>query len=378
MAGLVSVVVGGQFGSEAKGAVAGFLASEQENSRHQWQDNRVVCVRVGGPNAGHTVYGRCPIGCVEEHDALPASEARHPWRLRQVPVAAVTNPSALLLIAAGSEVDFEVLRSEMVGLNSAGYHVHRRLHIDQSATVLTSKHIEAEMVDGLNGKIGSTAKGIGAARADRLWRKAQTVRDFAEDMGIAPTDSTTFLANELERGAHVVIEGTQGYGLGLHTKYYPTVTSGDCRAIDFLAQCGISPWASYVEELAVWVVARTYPIRVAGASGPLKDELSWQSLGLPEERTTVTQNVRRVGDWDPELVKAAVLANGGGDGGGPVHLALTMVDYKIPEIKGISNWDDLGMEEKEQLGKLINSVQTDVWARVDLVGTGPTSLIDLR
>lgn len=377
MVGLVSVVVGGQFGSEAKGAVAGFLASEQENSR---RDNRVVCVRVGGPNAGHTVYGRCPIGCVEEHDALPASEARHPWRLRQVPVAAVTNPSALLLIAAGSEVDNAVLMCEIEALQSAGYRINDRLFVDESATLLEQHHIDREQTMGLRGRIGSTAKGIGAARASRIWRDARTVGQVGDRLGLefGTLDGAEFLRIELERGAHVVIEGTQGYGLGLHTKYYPTVTSGDCRAIDFLAQCGISPWASYIEELAVWVVARTYPIRVAGASGPLKDELSWQGLGLPEERTTVTQNVRRVGDWDPELVKAAVLANGGGDGGGPVHLALTMVDYKIPEIKGTSNWDDLGMEEKEQLGKLINSVQTDVRTRVDLVGTGPTSLIDLR
>ena len=41
----VDVLVGGQWGSEGKGHVASYLAQEYD-----------VLVRVGGPNAGHTVY----------------------------------------------------------------------------------------------------------------------------------------------------------------------------------------------------------------------------------------------------------------------------------------------------------------------------------
>ena len=43
----VTVVVGGQFGSEGKGKVAHFLV------RHTGAS---VAVRVGGPNSGHTSY----------------------------------------------------------------------------------------------------------------------------------------------------------------------------------------------------------------------------------------------------------------------------------------------------------------------------------
>src|SRR5207244_743366 len=44
---LVDVVVGGQYGSEGKGQIAGYLAPEYE-----------LLVRVGGPNAGHKVWER--------------------------------------------------------------------------------------------------------------------------------------------------------------------------------------------------------------------------------------------------------------------------------------------------------------------------------
>lgn len=381
--GKVSVVVGGQFGSEAKGAVAGYLASQEDNTSRLGQVTPVVCVRVGGPNAGHTVYGKCPIDCEGGEGHLNLVDQEHPWRLRQVPVAAVTNRGAKLVIAAGSEVDFEVLNLEITQLNSAGYAVNDRLFVDQSATVLTPAHIDQERARNLSGRIGSTAKGIGAARADRLMREAITVGDAIADGGVRRfnlTDCATFLRYELGRRAHVVIEGTQGYGLGLHTRYYPMCTSGDARAIDFLAQAGLSPWANYIETLDVWVVVRTRPIRVAGNSGPLPGETTWEELGLKEERTTVTQKVRRVGEFDEGLVREAVFANGGGgdNGRGCVQIALTMVDYEIPNLFGVETLEGVTRKDYASLCDLAWWVGDNVGARVSLVGTSPTTILDLR
>lgn len=45
----VSVVIGGQFGSEGKGKVSYFFAQKQE---------AVAVVRVGGTNSGHTVINK--------------------------------------------------------------------------------------------------------------------------------------------------------------------------------------------------------------------------------------------------------------------------------------------------------------------------------
>lgn len=380
MAGKLFVVVGGQFGSEGKGAVAGRICSDMASA-----PGGVVCVRVGGPNAGHTVIGKCPPDCGGllahlEKDSDGHAVAKHPWRLRQVPVAAVTNPEATLVIAAGSEIDPEVLQDELRLLDSAGYCATDRLMVDRSATLLKPEYIVDEHTDGIQARLGSTAKGIGAARADRIWRTAQTWGDFASDEHA--DDTSEFLAQMLRDGAAVVVEGTQGYGLGLHTENYPFTTSGDCRAIDFLAQAGVSPWMSRLGqpvELAIVVCLRPYPIRVAGNSGQLKGETDWDTLGLPVEHTTVTQKVRRVGEWDAALARAAIVANGG-PRAGVVWVALTMMDSVDPTLTG-NDWSQRGWTQRAAplvVLPFLESIGMGT-GHLGYVGTGPdTALVNER
>lgn len=331
----VQVVVGGQFGSEGKGAVCAWLARVEPE---------MTAVRVGGPNAGHTVV-----------------ENGETFRLRHVPVAAVTNPEASLLIAAGSEVDLGVLESEVQLLENAGYSVRDRLCVDGSATVIQAKDMTMEQ--GLVGRIGSTGKGVGSARSSRVMRVADTYRgEFMVQ------ESWKLLAANLVHGGMVQIEAAQGYGLGLHTGFYPFCTSGDCRAIDALAATGISPWQGGV-EMDVWVVVRPNPIRVAGNSGPLKGETTWERLGLGSEFTTVTKKVRRVGAWDGALVRDAVWANGG-----EVQIAMTMVDHVWPELAGKTRVEDVSAE----VLVWIRDKELEMQAPIGLIGTGPSSMIDLR
>lgn len=340
----VSVVVGGQFGSEGKGAVTGFLGKKMGAYD--------MAIRVAGPNAGHTVY----------------ADTGREWKLRSVPVAAVTSPDCQLHLAAGSEIDLEVLVHELTELDADGHHVSERLSIHPSATILEYRHRSQESEIGLIDRIGSTGKGIGAARADRIMRSAC----IAEDM--APLER--FLGEpgplDLDDIGWVVIEGTQGYGLGLHTRNYPKATSSDCRAIDFLGMAGISPWASEISPFEVIVVARTYPIRVAGNSGPLQGETTWQELGLPEERTTVTNKIRRVGTWDQELVQEAIFANGGGGWDPSVKLAITMLDQRFPQTSGLGydGWDD---PARDWLLLIQDNLETDI----AYVGTGPQTLTEV-
>lgn len=377
--GKLSVVVGGQFGSEAKGHVVDFLSRTSNN--HSALSERVVSVvRVGGPNAGHTVYGRCPKAC-GDLAAGNHSKEQHPWRLRTIPVGVVSNEHSRLYIAAGSEVDPEVLWSEINDLKNAGYSTTGRLMIDQSATWLEASHIDEERLSDLTERLGSTAKGIGAARADRIWRTAKTFGHYVDESGLdasvfEATETRWRIEDDLDIGGHVIIEGTQGYGLGLHTDHYPQVTSGDCRAIDFLAQAGISPWAANVGQLDVWITVRTRPIRVAGNSGPLLGETSWEAIGLPEEKTTVTQKVRRVGKFDPSVVRDAVWANGGPADN--VRIALMMVDYEIPEVAGKMSISQLEPETYSKLLELCYRIFNLTGAKVGLVGTGPNTMIDVR
>jgi adenylosuccinate synthase len=369
MGGKLIVVAGAQYGSEAKGHVADQL------SRPGVAGDNVVVVRVAGPNAGHTVYGLCPNDCTPDDSHMSGDLwIGHPWRLRSVPVGAVSNPAADLVISAGSEIDYSVLMSEVVALDLAGYKVSDRLLIDDQATMLEPKHIDAEIADGIQKRLGSTAKGIGAARSDRIWRYARTWGDHI-DVQNTDHDTAEFLRQRLSQGATVIIEGTQGYGLGLHAGNYPQCTSSDCRAIDFLAMAGLSPWAPEVDEFGVWLAARVRPIRVAGNSGPMKGETTWQALGLPEEYTTVTKKVRRVGDWDADLVRAAVRANGGSP---VVRLALTMVDTIFDEIRnaeGMFDDVDWSHEVSPNLPELLAKIEYEVEAPVKMIATSPTTVL---
>lgn len=368
--GKLSVVVGGQYGSEAKGTVTAFLARTSQGP--------TVVVRVAGPNAGHTAYD-------------PEGRA---WALRQIPVGMVVNPDVVGVIADGSEIDVPVLVSEIIALEEAGINILDRLAVSVDATLLTDSHRSMETQLGMSGSIGSTAKGIGAARADRIMRMAETYRtavrkhgsfsafcDYAYAEEIPPalkeglskvftTGLSDYLSVHLVCGSHVVIEGTQGFGLGVHQPHYPQTTSSDTRAIDFLAMAGLNPWDEGVEDFSVWVVARAYPIRVAGNSGPLYQETTWAELGLPEEKTTVTKKVRRVGCWDQQLFDRAVVANGRGK----VTVAYTMADQEFPYLAGLhGSISSLKLTQKQ--ADAISEIINRTHGLVDYIGTSPNTQI---
>jgi adenylosuccinate synthase len=342
MTTMVDVIVGGQYGSEAKGHVTAQLvkAAVRDGLRPELSDMGIEVwnVRVAGPNAGHTAY--------DEHGT--------PFAFRSLPVGAVVDHSVKLYIAPGSEVDLEVLYGEIAVAEAAGHPVRGRLWMSRQATLLEAHHKETERDAELVARVGSTGKGIGAARAERIMRVARTVGDafefgpdkdgdaqpwqWAEPEELYATDDFAHNKNQ-----HLFIEGTQGYGLSLRASgHYPQTTSSDARAVDFLAMAGIDPTRCSV-KITNWVVARVHPIRVAGNSGTMKGETSWDELGLEAERTTVTQKIRRVGEWDPELLARAVQANGGH----AAKVVITMLDQVIPELQGLTA-DELEPEEDSE------------------------------
>ena len=331
----ITVVVGGQYGSECKGAVCARLHRERRG---------MLAVRVGGSQAGHTVY----------------DDQGRRWALRHVPVAAVVDPGAALVIGQGSEIDLGVLYREIADLEAAGFTIRERLHVDQEATVIEDKH-KAEEQRGL--EAGSTRKGVGAARAARAMRTARRIKDFMPT-GFRIRDTAAMLNKWSKEG--ILIEGVQGYGLGSHAGAYPYATSSDCRAIDFMAMAGLAP-----QSAEVWMVIRPYPIRIAGDSGPLEQETSWEALGLEPEITTVTRKTRRVGGWDQELVERAVAANGGS---GRVKIAFMQLDYLWTGVREATTWEQLIANVPrdvlagllDRLGKLGN---------VAMFGTGPQTQI---
>ncbi|QJD50030.1 PurA-like adenylosuccinate synthetase [Microbacterium phage Rasovi] len=372
----VSTIVGGQYGSEAKGHVTAQLVKAAAKdardfaTEHDVPIPETINVRVAGPNAGHTVY----------------DDQGQKFALRQIPVGAVYE-DVKLYIAPGSEIDLDVLYSEIEALEAAGHPIQHRLWISRQATVITQEHKDAEAA--LVGDIGSTGKGIGAARAARLLRSAQTIGDYMEDAGLGtmwewrePSEwyaSDDFVHDNL---SHVLIEGTQGYGLSLRASgFYPYVTSSDARAIDFMAMAGVDPTRCSVKATN-WVVARVFPIRVAGNSGPMLGETSWDELGLPEERTTVTQKVRRVGEFDADLLREAVQANGGHN----AQVVITMLDQVIPGLADVDPdqiHDDEGTvdpSQSEYLQEALawvneNAGYDKIGAHVGAITFGPTKML---
>ena len=295
------VVVGGQFGSEGKGKVSAFIAKHEDIG---------ICVRCGGPNSGHSFV----------------DDSGKTVLLRQLPTGFV-NPRTRLLIPAGALIDLTVLKQEIDWLSLPT----SRIGIDRHCFIIQEQDREKERLLGLRERLSSTLCGVGAAQSRRVLRTddallAKDVLDAHPWLRPHLTDVSAEVNDNLDAGEKVLIEGTQGFGLSLyHSGHYPKTTSRDTTAAGFLSEVGVSP--RLVTEIVL--VFRTFPIRVAGwQAGPLKDEISWEQLrdesGYPheiQERTSVTNKVRRVGRFDWQLARAASRCNR------PTRIAITGLDY---------------------------------------------------
>lgn len=336
----VSIVVGGQYGSEGKGKVAYYWANKM---------NAAAVVRVGGSNSGHTVYG--------------AGGSRH--ALRMLPTASIFNQITSVL-PAGAYIDIPVLMKEIEETSIA----MEKLKIDPNAMVISEEHRDRELVLNLQKEIGSTLSGTGAAVMERISRSKNVLlaRDIPELFPFL-TDTKEYLRSLLDKGEHVVIEGTQGYGLSnYHAKDYPYATSRDTTAAGFLAETGLSPFD--VEHVVM--VIRALPIRVAGNSGPLELEIDWkkvsQESGAEEyfdEKTTVTHRVRRVARFTPGIVKEAILVNR------PDVIVLNHMDYIDMPNKG-KNY----LSKKQE--DFLEEVEKMIGRKISYCGNGEMSILTME
>lgn len=338
------IVVGGQFGGEGKGKLVSYLSLK---------DNIDFVVRCGGPNSGHTV-----------------SYQGRVYRLRLVP-AGFVNPNSRLLLAAGTLINQDILKKEIEFCRVDP----SRIGIDFNAGIITEKDAEYERQLQLKRRIGSTLSGTGAGVAKRALRdgRFKQARDVPE---LEPflTCVSEELNRALDKELKVIVEGTQGFGLSLfHSDFYPYTTSRDTTASAFLSEAGISP----MRVGSVIMVIRTFPIRVAGNSGPFKNEIDWKEVQRlsgypyePKEYTTVTGQIRKVALFDIDLVKKAVLINH------PTHIALTGADYIDYRNKDLKKFDALTNRAKE----VIYWIEGEIGRKIDFIGTGPEhkAIVDRR
>lgn len=331
----VTTIVGAQFGSEGKGKVALLLAQHQ---------NASIVVRVGGSNSGHTAYDSD--GC------------RHVFR--HLPTAALLE-GTLCVLGPMSYIDPVVLRQEVEQIDLSP----SRLVVDPHATVITEEHKDRERRAGLRSRIGSTTSGTGAAIASAVSRSDAVCwasNDSYLRQFVRPTGP--ILRAALDRGERVLIEGTQGFGLSNPlSDYYPYVTSRNTTAAAFVAEAGLSP----LDVDDVVLVARSFPIRVSGNSGPLPFETDWPTIGAEcgrpalLERSSVTNCVRRVGRFDPVIVRAAIEANT------PTQLVLNHVDYFGGPTGSVR-------EQPRPWEPTVSSLEASIERTFDWVGISPGHL----
>ena len=334
----VTVVVGGQFGSEGKGKVAHYLAKEMKAA---------VAIRCGGPNSGHTVID--PDG--------------NPIIFQQLPTASIL-PDISIVLCAGMYIDLDILFKEI----EIAKLPPKRLFIDPNAVIITPEIKEAEKESGLIHSIASTGSGTGEAVIRRIKRKKGIF--FAKDeesLSHYIKDTKPFLRENVDKGNRVLLEGTQGYGLSLlHSEFYPHVTSRDTTAAGFLSEAGLSPLD--VDDIVL--VLRSYPIRVGGStSGPLPQEVEWESItnssgsSIPIlEYTSVTKKIRRVARFDSSIVKMAILVNH------PTNIFLNHLDYIDAETRN-------GTMNSEKVLRFLRSIELNLDRKINFLGFGPGTVL---
>lgn len=352
--GFVDALVGGQYGSEGKGHIVSYLSKEYS-----------ILVRVGGPNAGHTV--RHPV-------------TDEPISFYHLPSGALHSPNSYLVLGAGANIYIPTLLKEI----TAGDIDPARIVIDARANIITDEDRAAEgaLVKG----IGSTGQGVGVATAGKILGRTGEPRKLAGDnkelkeLGVQVADTLMFMTSGIRTGEAILLEGTQGTGLSLHHGPYPYVTSRDTSVGGTAAEAGIAP--SLINK--VYMVCRTNPIRVqspeGGTSGPMAMETTWEEVsrraGVDEEElrkketTTTTKRQRRVAEFDWELLYRSSLLNR------PTDIALTFVDYIHKQNQSARMYHQLTPTTRE----FIENVERVSGARVSLITTRfhKRSIIDRR
>lgn len=318
----VRVVVGAQFGDEAKGKITDYLAAE---ARH-------VVRTGGGPNAGHSIH--LPDTSIVLHQI--SAGALRPG------VSAISGPGMVLqpfrLLDEIRELEEKRLLRGQIVLS------------DRAHVLLPLHEIEDGWEDELRAKhdpalgLGTTRRGIGPAYADRYgrWgirlgeinrpailrsrlellyeRKAQLpnlppiaeLQARLEEAGgrLAPfiQDVEPILTRALERNEPILLEGAQSVMLDVDYGTYPFVTSSHPTSAGALVGSGLPPQT--VSE--VIGVAKAYATRVG--AGPFttradpEREAFLQRVG--GERGATTGRTRECGWLDLLLLRYVARLNG--------------------------------------------------------------------
>jgi len=328
----VHCLVDGQFGSTGKGALAAWLANRAcEDGYINYFGGSIYS---GGPNSGHT--------CYYQHEKIV---------LKQLPTfgvyAAKLGFPIPVYLSAGAVIDRDCLKIE------AALHPNVRIFVHPNAAIVTDEDKKAEE-SGSIAEVAGTRSGTGAALANKILRNPKAIA--IHSLGRI-AENVVVQAHRLkpDRNAYFM-EVAQGFSLGINSQFYPKVTSRECTVMQGMADARL-PARSLART---YMAIRTYPIRVGNVDGYssgdwYEDQLetSWDAIGVQEERTTVTNRVRRVATFSAEQFYEACHAND------PDIVFISHMDY-LDQQAGDGLLSDM-LEFRYNMGKDFKI----------LIGTGP-------
>lgn len=285
---MITAIVDLQFGSTGKGLIAGYLSQK---------NNYDVVVSANMPNAGHTFV----------------DQFGHKWINKVLPSGVYSPGLEFIMIGPGAVFDIAQLDKEIKELHDR-VKTRPMVLVHPNAGILLPQHKEVEQ-NTLSG-IASTMQGSMEAMFHKMRRgeHSNIVANHADDVrrtGAVVANHRGWM-DIMAAAKNILVEGSQGYSLGINAGFYPYCTSRDCTVHRLLADCGVSN----AGRLRVVGTARVHPIRVGntsdGYSGPFyhdQKELTWEMLGQTPETTTVTGRIRRVFSFSVTQIREAMLAN---------------------------------------------------------------------
>ena len=306
----VKIVVGSQWGDEAKAKIVDYLAV-----------NADYIVRFqGGANAGHTVK-------VKGNEFI----------FHLIP-SGIMYPDKICLIGNGVVLDPQALMDEIAELKLRGIDVEGRLFISQKTHLVMPYHKlldkAAEKAKG-NKSIGTTGRGIGPAYRDKAARVGirlvdlldkdvlreklkinihnaneiltkiydfeplnvsevlETYLEFDRKIDSYVKDISVTLHEAYKKGQNILFEGAQGALLDIDHGTYPFVTSSNTIAGAACIGTGIGP----TRIDSVIGVMKAYTTRVGNGPFPTEfnDEFAQHIRDIGGEYGATTGRPRRCG-----------------------------------------------------------------------------------
>ncbi|HEX3724317.1 MAG TPA: adenylosuccinate synthase [Nitrolancea sp.] len=334
----VTIIIGGQWGDEAKGKITDVLAAHAN----------MVIRPNGSTNAGHTVQTSAGL-----------------FKFHLVP-AGILRPGCDCIIGAGVAIPPADLLAEIADLTERGIDMSRLFISDRANIIMPYHPLQDQLEERQRGShnIGTTLRGNGPAYADKAGRRGIRVADLLDESAlverlnlIVPEKNVmlTSLYNEppidigellesfaafgeklaprvvsaevmvqdaIEAGKSIIVESAQAAMLDIDYGTYPYVTSTSPTAAGACQGAGIGP--TQVDHVVS--VYKAYTTRVGG--GPYPTELVEETGELLRQRGkefgTSTGRPRRTGWFDGVAARYATRLNG------VTHAAITKLDILDP------------------------------------------------